>query len=107
MNKSLVRKSRSAFRRPTQGSAEGGFTINPPGVGPIGSVGKPLPGSELAILDDEDTEIGSFGDETLKDVDGHVGFPEAGWRGNDDVFAGKEGGGGSRRHLFLQFSAAG
>ncbi|MCP5433375.1 MAG: AMP-binding protein [Alphaproteobacteria bacterium] len=39
------------------GAAEGGFTINPPGVGPIGSVGKPLPGSELAILDDEGNRV--------------------------------------------------
>ncbi len=35
------------------GAAEGGLTLNPPGVGPIGSVGKPPPNLELAILDDE------------------------------------------------------
>lgn len=35
------------------GAAEGGLTLNPPGVGPIGSVGKPPPNLELAILDDD------------------------------------------------------
>jgi carnitine-CoA ligase len=35
------------------GAAEGGMTLNPPGVGPIGSVGKPPPNLELAILDED------------------------------------------------------
>lgn len=35
------------------GAAEGGLTLNPPGIGPIGSVGKPPPNLELAILDDD------------------------------------------------------
>lgn len=35
------------------GAAEGGLTLNPPGVGPVGSVGKPPPTMELAILDDD------------------------------------------------------
>jgi crotonobetaine/carnitine-CoA ligase len=35
------------------GAAEGGLTINPPGEGPVGSVGKPPPGMEVAVLDDE------------------------------------------------------
>lgn len=33
------------------GAAEGGLTINPPGVGPPGSVGKPPVGLEVAIFD--------------------------------------------------------
>jgi crotonobetaine/carnitine-CoA ligase len=33
------------------GAAEGGLTINPPGVGPVGSVGKPPPGIQVGILD--------------------------------------------------------
>jgi len=35
------------------GAAEGGLTLNPPGVGPVGSVGKPPPNLELAILGDD------------------------------------------------------
>ncbi len=35
------------------GAAEGGLTLNPPGVGPVGSVGRPPPNLELAILDDD------------------------------------------------------
>jgi crotonobetaine/carnitine-CoA ligase len=34
------------------GAAEGGLTINPPGVGPVGSVGKPPLGMEVAVLDE-------------------------------------------------------
>jgi crotonobetaine/carnitine-CoA ligase len=34
------------------GAAEGGLTINPPGVGPVGSVGKPPAGMEVAVLDE-------------------------------------------------------
>jgi crotonobetaine/carnitine-CoA ligase len=39
------------------GAAEGGLTLNPPGVGPIGSVGKPPPNLELAILDDDGSPV--------------------------------------------------
>ncbi len=34
------------------GAAEGGLTINAPGAGPIGSVGKPPRGLEVAVLDE-------------------------------------------------------
>jgi len=36
------------------GSAEGGITINPPGRGPIGSIGKPLPAMNAMIVDEND-----------------------------------------------------
>ncbi len=39
------------------GAAEGGLTLNPPGAGPIGSVGKPPPNLELAILDDDGARV--------------------------------------------------
>lgn len=39
------------------GAAEGGLTLNPPGVGPVGSVGKPAPNLELAILDDDGSPV--------------------------------------------------
>ncbi len=35
------------------GAAEGGLTINRPGDGPIGSVGRPPPGYQVAILDQQ------------------------------------------------------
>jgi crotonobetaine/carnitine-CoA ligase len=38
------------------GAAEGGLTLNPPGAGPVGSVGKPLPGLICKILDENDVE---------------------------------------------------
>lgn len=36
------------------GTAEGGLTFNPPGVGPIGSIGQPPPGTICEILDEKD-----------------------------------------------------
>lgn len=40
------------------GAVEGGFSFKPPGVGPIGSFGKTLPGvMELKVVDDEDNEV--------------------------------------------------
>lgn len=38
------------------GAAEGGMTFNPPGVGPVGSIGKPPPTLEAKIFDDNDQE---------------------------------------------------
>jgi crotonobetaine/carnitine-CoA ligase len=38
------------------GATEGGNTFNPPGVGPVGSMGKPPPGLEARILDEHDNE---------------------------------------------------
>jgi crotonobetaine/carnitine-CoA ligase len=38
------------------GAVEGGLAFNPIGVGPIGSFGKPVPGLEMKILDDDDRE---------------------------------------------------
>ena len=36
------------------GAAEGGITINPPGHGPMGSIGKPLPSMEAQIVNEHD-----------------------------------------------------
>ncbi|HMM76095.1 MAG TPA: AMP-binding protein [Gammaproteobacteria bacterium] len=36
------------------GAAEGGLTFNPPGAGPVGSIGKPPPTLEGRIVDEED-----------------------------------------------------
>lgn len=35
-------------------TAEGGLTLNPPGIGPAGSIGKPLPGTQCEILTEHD-----------------------------------------------------
>jgi len=38
------------------GAVEGGVAFNPVGQGPVGSFGKPMPGLEMKILDDDDME---------------------------------------------------
>lgn len=40
------------------GTAEGGVTFNPPGVGPIGSIGRPPEGLTLKVVDADDNEVG-------------------------------------------------
>lgn len=54
------------------GAAEGGLTLNPPGVGPVGSVGKPPPNLELAILDDNGERLpaGEAGEICFRPVTG-------------------------------------
>ena len=43
------------------GAVEGGFAHNPPGVGPIGSFGKPLPGvMEMKVVREDDSECAPF-----------------------------------------------
>ncbi len=34
----------------------GGMAYNPPGVGPVGSIGRPMPGIEMKVLDDDGRE---------------------------------------------------
>ena len=42
------------------GSAEGGFAHNPPGKGPVGSFGKPLPGvMEFKVIDENGNKLGA------------------------------------------------
>ncbi len=45
------------------GAAEGGLTINPPGLGPVGSIGKPAPHLDYRIVDEN-------GDDVAKDATG-------------------------------------
>lgn len=42
------------------GTAEGGLTFNPPGVGPIGSIGQPPPGTQCEILNEHDEPCPPF-----------------------------------------------
>lgn len=39
------------------GAAEGGLTGNPPGVGPIGSIGKPAPNLDYRLIDEEGQDV--------------------------------------------------
>ncbi len=54
------------------GAAEGGLTMNPPGQGPVGSIGKPPPGMVGRIVDDNDVECapGEPGEIVFRNADG-------------------------------------
>src|SRR5699024_8356868 len=56
------------------GTAEEGLTFNPPGVGPIGSIGKPQPGTICEILDENDQPCEPFeiGEICFRNADGQV-----------------------------------
>ena len=45
------------------GAAEGGLTVNPAGVGPVGSIGKAVPILDYRLVDDNDNDV-------LKDANG-------------------------------------
>ena len=67
------------------GSAEGGLAVNPPGVGPVGSVGQIAPGFIHRIVDEagQDVPRGTPGELLLRPADGtafqieYVGNPDA------------------------------
>lgn len=67
------------------GAAEGGLTLNPPGAGPIGSIGKPPAGSDCEILDGDGNPVppAKHGEICFRNSDGTVapvtyfGNPEA------------------------------
>lgn len=67
------------------GSAEGGLAVNPVGVGPVGSMGRPAPGLRWRIVDDEGRDVppGAPGELLLAPADGtpvkveYLGNPEA------------------------------
>lgn len=82
------------------GTAEGGLTIKPPGVGPAGSIGKPPPTLSIRIVDDaaQDVAPGERGQLLIRASDGtpfqvhYVDEPEAsqakcrdGWLWTGDV----------------------
>lgn len=54
------------------GAAEGGLTFNLPGMGPVGSCGKPVPSLEMKILDEQDRECatGQAGEICFRNADG-------------------------------------
>jgi crotonobetaine/carnitine-CoA ligase len=82
------------------GAVEGGFAYKPPGKGPIGSFGKPLPGMmEFRVVDDDDHEVphGQTGELILRMTRGetkvdYLGKPEdskdktrGGWLRTGDI----------------------
>ncbi|MFR0693566.1 AMP-binding protein [Enterobacterales bacterium AE_CKDN230030158-1A_HGKHYDSX7] len=95
------------------GAAEGGLTINPMGLGPVGSIGKPAPNLRSRIVDDNgnDCAPGQPGELLFQPVDGspyrveYFGNPEAsakkcagGWLHMGDVVVADEAG-----WLFFQY----
>lgn len=54
------------------GAAEGGLSMNPPGVGPVGSIGKPPPGVVARVVDEQDRECppGVQGELVFRNADG-------------------------------------
>lgn len=54
------------------GAAEGGMTLKPIGVGPIGSIGKPIPGLRHRIVDEHGNDVprGTCGELLLQPTDG-------------------------------------
>jgi crotonobetaine/carnitine-CoA ligase len=67
------------------GAVEGGLAFRPPGVGPPGSFGKPVPGLEMKIVDERDVECppGAIGEIVSRPATGeaavveYFGHPEA------------------------------
>jgi len=75
------------------GAIEGGLAVNPIGVGPIGSFGKPPPGSEMRIVDENDNEspVGVMGELVSRPSTGNQ--PEVEYFGNKEASDQKTHGG--------------
>ncbi|WP_353254378.1 AMP-binding protein [Salinisphaera sp. PC39] len=76
------------------GTAEGGVSMNPPGEGPIGSMGKPPAALEAKILDEEDNECppGVQGELVFRNADGS-GCPQVQYYKKPEASAKKTRGG--------------
>jgi crotonobetaine/carnitine-CoA ligase len=76
------------------GTAEGGVTLNPPGVGPIGSIGKAGPGTIAKIVDEAGNECpaGIQGELILGQEDGSS-WPAVNYLKNNDASEKKTHGG--------------
>jgi crotonobetaine/carnitine-CoA ligase len=75
------------------GAVEGGLAFKPIGEGPIGSFGKPGPGLEMKILDDDDNECppGVQGEICSRPMSGDA--PSVEYHGNPEASAAKTRGG--------------
>ncbi|RMD84428.1 MAG: ATP-dependent acyl-CoA ligase, partial [Candidatus Dadabacteria bacterium] len=74
------------------GAIEGGLAFKPPGVGPIGSFGKPAPGLEMKIVDENGNECppGVIGEIVSRPVGGRA---EVEYFGNEEASRKKTEGG--------------
>ncbi len=75
------------------GAIEGGLAIKPIGQGPIGSFGKPPPGAEMQIVDDQDNECnpGELGELISRPIGADQ--PEVEYFGNKEASISKTRGG--------------
>jgi crotonobetaine/carnitine-CoA ligase len=75
------------------GAVEGGIAIKPIGQGPVGSFGKPVPGLDMKILDEDDVECapGVVGEICSRPASGDA--PEVEYHANPDASARKTRGG--------------
>ncbi|MBW2291455.1 MAG: AMP-binding protein [Deltaproteobacteria bacterium] len=75
------------------GAVEGGLAFNPVGQGPVGSFGKPAPGLEMKVLNENDEECPAFvqGEVCSRPMDGSGASVE--YHGNPDASAKKVRGG--------------
>ena len=75
------------------GTAEGGLTLNPPGVGPIGSIGKAPPTMVAKVVDEDDNEVpaGVQGELVFRNADGSC--PPVDYFKNPEASAKKVSGG--------------
>ncbi len=75
------------------GAAEGGFSANPPGVGPIGSIGKPPASMVCKIVDEDDNEVaaGEPGELIFQNTDGST--PNVKYFKNEEATTKKVAGG--------------
>lgn len=71
-------------------AAEGGLTLNKPGDGPVGSIGKPLPGVRVRIIDDNEKEClaGECGEIVFENTDGSS-VPQVNYYKNSQTSADK------------------
>ncbi len=75
------------------GTAEGGLTLNPPGAGPVGSIGKAPPTMICKLLDESDNEVapGAPGEICFRNADGSP--PPVAYYKNPEASAEKTAGG--------------
>jgi crotonobetaine/carnitine-CoA ligase len=77
-------------------SMEGGFCHNPPGLGPVGSIGKPLPDMvEIKVVREDDTECdpGEIGELIARNI---TGWKKVEYHNNPEASADKTRGGWMR-----------
>lgn len=89
------------------GAVEGGLTINPIGIGPVGSIGKPPPGIVARIVDEQGNDVAPFehGEIIFRPASGPA--PVVDYFGNPEASAKKTAGGWLRMGDVGHFDAEG